>query len=881
MESQHAIGLEKLTKASDPWPSRPKQLEVLEKLSAGEISGIEAAVLCTSHVEEAVREGIPAGDVLSFLWESFGALSPTVPEMHDQLVELVSEMERLRAIVVDGKTVVQWEGLPGFADMMGAFVEPGGRYHGQPSYTRHASFLAKLTAKAIPSCDFSRLGVRECTSFLKSSPAHRGDDGNIDQIDIARVELAAQWLSLAPLQLFRALRKEWPEIKTKLEAFSGVDALPDAVQAQIKTAIDAMNTQPKHYQYEPLTGDRTIRILYLFQHSPDQIGCTFIETPVDNPIEPYIALSYTWGTTTTGAPPTDGVITSDDDELSVTPNLYAFLNKAVRSSDHPLGERFFWIDQLCINQADDDEKSAQVAMMGAVYQSADEVVVWLGDGDGETAAGVGAIRRLVERTLQGERELGKDAFAAKMRRMGLEQARDSDGGPRPPFGEAAAVLARPWFQRVWVTQEIAFARSATVLCGDAAPLRWGVLATFADRVAAYRFEELVLKDTTITKVEAPALRGMKQVRKMNYIRENRLHRARADIADIVMASRGFLATDLRDKLFAFYSLVDSQMPKPDYRHSVERVYTDFMAVILVENARPELLSLAGVGSPSRMPGLPSWVVDWSQESSEKYLASKAWYEAAGGSKMAFKVSTDAASGAPRLHCRVVLLDMVLAKGPDHPEELVDRSAMVNYMAQCRELAAAAAARDQLEAGGQTLQEAFWRTMIADSVLDGSSRAPDEFAVKFQSWVQVCEIFATRVVPPEVPARFNGLNDIYELMDEAVEFTLIYNASGGWRRFFVTYSGTTGIGPLGLREDDVVSLIAGTKVAWILRDRAVMAGDGNGMPSGESPNDTSGDQGSRAAGDGHKIYQLVGECYIHGYMSGEGWDEADAVHVTIE
>ncbi|KAL8382110.1 hypothetical protein RB595_006074 [Gaeumannomyces hyphopodioides] len=849
--------------ASDSRLLRPKQLEVLEKLSAREISGVEAAVLFTSHVEEAVREGIPANDVLSFLWGSFGALSPTIPEMHDQLVELVSGMERLPAIVVDGKTVVQWKGLPGFAGMMGAFVEQGGRYHGQPSYTRHVSFLAKLTAKPMPSCDFSRFGVRECTSLLKSSPAHRGDDCNIDQFDIARVELAAQWLSLAPLQLFRALRKEWPEIKTKLETFSGVDGLSDVIQAQIKTAINAMNAQPKRYQYEPLTGDRTIRVLYVFQHSPNQIGCTFIETPVDDPIEPYIALSYTWGT---GAP-TDGVITSDDDELRVTPSLYAFLNKAIRSN---LRERFFWIDQLCINQADNAEKSAQVAIMGAVYQSAAEVIVWLGDGDAETAAGVRAIQHITERTLQGERELGENAYAAEMRRMNRELAGDPPATPL--CGDAAAILARPWFQRVWVTQEIAFARSATVLCGDAA-LRWEVLAAFADRVTAYRLEELVLGNSKVTRAVAPAARGLKQVNKMNRLRENRLHRAGADIADLVVVSRGFLATDLRDKLFAFYSLVDNQMPKPDYDRSVERVYTDFMAFILMEIARPELLSLAGVGSPGRMPGLPSWVADWSHETKEINLACKDWYQAAGGSKMAFKVSTDAASGAPRLHCRVVFLDMVLAKGPDHPEAAGDGSAMVNYMAQCRELAATA--RDQLEASGQTLQEAFWRTIIADSVLDGSSRAPEEFAVKYQSWMHACEISATGVAPPEVRARGN------EVMDESVEFNLIYNASGGWRRFFVTYSGTIGIGPSDLREDDVVGLIPGTKVAWMLRERAVAAGDGNGMPSGENPNDTGGDEGSRAAGDGHKVYQLVGECYIHGYMSGEGWNEADAVDVTIE
>ncbi len=44
-----------------------------------------------------------------------------------------------------------------------------------------------------------------------------------------------------------------------------------------------------------------------------------------------------------------------------------------------VGERrTLWIDQVCIEQNDKDEKSAPVKLMGEIYESAHEVLVWLG-----------------------------------------------------------------------------------------------------------------------------------------------------------------------------------------------------------------------------------------------------------------------------------------------------------------------------------------------------------------------------------------------------------------------------------------------------------------------------------------------------------------------
>ena len=41
----------------------------------------------------------------------------------------------------------------------------------------------------------------------------------------------------------------------------------------------------------------------------------------------------------------------------------------------------FWVDAIYINQADDEEKSGQVARMDRIFASAKNVRVWLGESD--------------------------------------------------------------------------------------------------------------------------------------------------------------------------------------------------------------------------------------------------------------------------------------------------------------------------------------------------------------------------------------------------------------------------------------------------------------------------------------------------------------------
>lgn len=103
------------------------------------------------------------------------------------------------------------------------------------------------------------------------------------------------------------------------------------------------------------------------------------------------ALSYVWGPSKEGRRITlqvpknadlDIIASTEEEplencEIEVTDNLFSALvhYRTMSSEDKPA---YFWIDALCINQRDKDEKSWQVAMMRDVYRSAHMVMAWLG-----------------------------------------------------------------------------------------------------------------------------------------------------------------------------------------------------------------------------------------------------------------------------------------------------------------------------------------------------------------------------------------------------------------------------------------------------------------------------------------------------------------------
>ncbi|KAH8760336.1 heterokaryon incompatibility protein-domain-containing protein, partial [Diaporthe sp. PMI_573] len=83
----------------------------------------------------------------------------------------------------------------------------------------------------------------------------------------------------------------------------------------------------------------------------------------------YIAISYTWGDQNLLEP-----ILVDGKTMEARQNCGYVLRKAWRLK----GSGYIWIDAICINQIDNNEKSHQVAMMGSVYQKAVRTLACVG-----------------------------------------------------------------------------------------------------------------------------------------------------------------------------------------------------------------------------------------------------------------------------------------------------------------------------------------------------------------------------------------------------------------------------------------------------------------------------------------------------------------------
>ena len=88
----------------------------------------------------------------------------------------------------------------------------------------------------------------------------------------------------------------------------------------------------------------------------------------------YQALSYVWGSKNVKRS-----ISLNNRILPVTFNLESALRHLREQLKNQPGGATLWVDALCINQADDSERTEQVQMMRSIYERCRCVIVYLGD----------------------------------------------------------------------------------------------------------------------------------------------------------------------------------------------------------------------------------------------------------------------------------------------------------------------------------------------------------------------------------------------------------------------------------------------------------------------------------------------------------------------
>ncbi|KAF2870570.1 heterokaryon incompatibility protein-domain-containing protein, partial [Massariosphaeria phaeospora] len=125
----------------------------------------------------------------------------------------------------------------------------------------------------------------------------------------------------------------------------------------------------KRYHYQSLSKPTSIRLIELLPGG-DKDMLSFEIHEVDLSHNPsYEALSYEWKDKSGTIP-----VRCHDRRLLVTPNLKAALEKLRLKKK----KRTLWIDGICINQADVEERNQQVHLMTDIYRKAEKVLMWLG-----------------------------------------------------------------------------------------------------------------------------------------------------------------------------------------------------------------------------------------------------------------------------------------------------------------------------------------------------------------------------------------------------------------------------------------------------------------------------------------------------------------------
>jgi hypothetical protein len=166
----------------------------------------------------------------------------------------------------------------------------------------------------------------------------------------------------------------------------------------------------------------------------------------------YNAISYTWGTDERSQP----LLVDDDSpvgasEVLITPHVKQML-RGLRDKDDDVR---LWIDAICVNQEDIDEKSVQVPRMDSVYRLAVTVLVWLGEGDTAVADALALLARFI--LLKESR-----GYSASTGGTALMHVIQSQGNI------FETLLHHPWFSRRWILQEVSVAQNCyLVYRGDA------------------------------------------------------------------------------------------------------------------------------------------------------------------------------------------------------------------------------------------------------------------------------------------------------------------------------------------------------------------------------------------------------------------------------
>jgi hypothetical protein len=585
-----------------------------------------------------------------------------------------------------------------------------------------------------------------------------------------------------------------------------------------------------------------------------------------------------------------------------------------------------WIDAVCINQDNEDEKGIQIRMMSRIYARAQSVVVWLGPEMPDDPRLKKALL-VMERLSQIPPEKFKTAVLSRLGNADTYQNLGIEFISKTEWVCFGSFVLRRWFGRMWVVQETFFAKKFIVFCGSNI-LPWSQI-TSASRVlkatslGTLLNETMEERDRTIGQPSTTSQYISNPIANQFRFHDYKTQALPLTLERLLADSRYFGATKAEDRVFAVLNMWKPSSWKRKRDGDVEdetavfimknnipaEVYERASIVSIRETENLNLLSLVEDKNWRRLPGLPSWVPDFS--------APLVWTPLAGVPLAPAGMSRWAAGEA--LPFALPLLKTnpgrLLVKGirVDDIENCAETD--LNLIDECQMVTLLDILSRYLEfesanpSGTPTTEdrfEAFWKALIKDSFLGrpAGSEARKAFPMIIVHFVREMdyEIESMRKAL-ENPVNKSGivtqdtrlrtLSEIYsrtrrlvnklaaldnsvipswksirhaiklkkeygvypeEMHEDLVNIMESFNAAYQCRRLFRTRKNFLGIAAQSLdTERDVVWVLAGAAVPVVLRAK-----------------DATGEK-----------WEFVGEAYVHGIMNGEAAAVGQEVSIILE
>lgn len=574
------------------------------------------------------------------------------------------------------------------------------------------------------------------------------------------------------------------------------------------------------FKYSPLNSEE-FRLLFLLP--PDEespvIKCRISNHQLENPPE-YEALSYTWNYEVKSKPRTirrgnklymiisenesgPQNILLDGQNFAVTNNLYHALKRLCAGITIP---RALWTDQICINQEDVDERGSQVAQMRRIYAQAEQVIVWLGRHD-----------QLSERAMpflpHFTAALEQEGWAFS--EFGL-QAKLKDDDFHAHVATLHFLLDRAWWHRVWVIQEVALAKQAVVCCGsDFYP--YSDFARLIHAMLNGRVRSLLGRDgipPNTLQVLVLLLTSCRDAASLGQLRVEQVCGERTSLSSALKHTKNFHATDPRDKVFSLLGLTPENPMQPNYRLTTVQVYSNAVTCMLKEDG--DLRAFCWLGNvEDRDPDWPSWVPDFTkfQEGSSishrfEWKGSTRIYNASGTTEnnpMTFNIREEGKVLALTGLC----VDIIAELGDESPGPSVASAGLSGDLPSLGDVLPSwkqVAGLLDGEVENSRLQ-AFWRAVLADQGIEdfdlNGEQDHSDLAAEY--------IGASRL--PKVTPSFPPSEEL----EKKIIATLDHHPGPQYsRKFFVTENGRMGIGPQAARKGDVIYVLLGGEVPYLLR-----------------------------------------------------------------